>query len=343
MAIRAVAFILKRHTACEIAEAAAKHFTNTISTSLTEQIMTTISPQIAQIQSLTETLKTTIHDTETLHKNMQCERDEKEGDSQTAAERIEEATNILHNSVNECKDTLKTLQPVLETTQKHVTHLSTQLHASKQLNANHTQTPGPTKPTYSSVTAADLPPSIDQAMARAAARARQILITPKTGNNIFPDTNQHADIVKMIKQALTKASNDETLEGGVKSVQTLHSEAIIIKLDTEELATWLRSPAGQGDPLSMILYIIYNSDLVDIVKKRQGCAALKELTLAFVDDTAFIAIGKNFTETHDILKDMLERPNGGFKWSRSHNSHFETTKFALIDFSMNRNKECPPP
>ncbi|KAG1793279.1 uncharacterized protein HD556DRAFT_1308717 [Suillus plorans] len=244
-AIQAIAFILKCHTACEIAKAAAKHFTNNISTSLTEQLTMAISLQIEQIQSPTETLKTTIHDTETLRKNMQHERDEKEGDSQTAAERIEEATNILHDSVNECKDTLKTLQPALETTQKHVTHLSTQLLASKQLNAIPVQAPGPAKPTYSSITAANLPPSVDQAMARAATRARQILITPKVGSNIFPDANQHADIVKTIKQALTNASNEETPKGGIKSVQTPHSRAIIIELDTEELATWLRSPAGR--------------------------------------------------------------------------------------------------
>lgn len=64
---------------------------------------------------------------------------------------------------------------------------------------------------------------------------------------------------------------------------------------------------GQGDPLSMILYIIYNSDLVETAKGKH------ELTLAFVDDTAFLAIGKMFQETHSILKDMLERRGGGFE------------------------------
>ena len=57
---------------------------------------------------------------------------------------------------------------------------------------------------------------------------------------------------------------------------------------------------GQGDPLSMILFIIYNSDLVETA------ANTNELTLAFVDDTAFIAIGKDFNETHAILVDMLK-------------------------------------
>ena len=93
---------------------------------------------------------------------------------------------------------------------------------------------------------------------------------------------------------------------------------------------------GQGDPLSMILFIIYNSDLVETA------ANTNELTLAFVDNTAFIAIGKDFNETHAILVDMLEREGGGYQWSKDHNSKFETSKFTLIDFSLNRSKERPP-
>ena len=93
---------------------------------------------------------------------------------------------------------------------------------------------------------------------------------------------------------------------------------------------------GQGDPLSMLLYIIYSSDLVDMAK------GTNELTLAFVDDTAFIAIGKTFQETHVILTKMLERKGSGYQWSLDHNSHFEPSKFALIDFLLNRLKDCPP-
>jgi hypothetical protein len=98
---------------------------------------------------------------------------------------------------------------------------------------------------------------------------------------------------------------------------------------------------GQGDPLSMILYIIYSSDLVAIAKPRQGRKALQELTLAFVDDTAFIAIGPDFESTHTILEDMLTRSGGAYEWSRDHNSRFETNKFTLMDFSMNRTKARP--
>lgn len=98
---------------------------------------------------------------------------------------------------------------------------------------------------------------------------------------------------------------------------------------------------GQGGPLSMILYIIYNSDLVDITNQPIGRQVPKELTLAFVDDTTLVAITHDFNATHTIPKDMMERPEGGYDWSCLHNSCFETWKFTLIDFSMNRNKHCP--
>lgn len=91
----------------------------------------------------------------------------------------------------------------------------------------------------------------------------------------------------------------------------------------------------------MILYIIYSLNLVDTTRVQQGNEALKELTLAFVDDTAFIAIGKDFESTHATLADMLERPGGSYEWSRVYNSKFETNKFTLIDVLMNCQKECP--
>ncbi|KIK38848.1 hypothetical protein CY34DRAFT_90297, partial [Suillus luteus UH-Slu-Lm8-n1] len=93
---------------------------------------------------------------------------------------------------------------------------------------------------------------------------------------------------------------------------------------------------GQGDLLSMILYIIYNLDLVEVARPHEGRRALEELTLAFIDDMAFIAIAKDFHTTHQILQNMLTHKDGGFDWSTAHNSQFETSKFTLIDFSINR-------
>ena len=68
------------------------------------------------------------------------------------------------------------------------------------------------------------------------------------------------------------------------------------------LSNWIpiTNGIGQGDPLSMVLYIIYNSDLVEMAKGKS------ELTLAFVDDTAFIAMGPNFEDMHKTLQNMLK-------------------------------------
>ena len=93
---------------------------------------------------------------------------------------------------------------------------------------------------------------------------------------------------------------------------------------------------GQGDPLSMIAYLIYCADLIDIANPKN-----KETALAFVDDTAFVAVGKTFVDTHRTLKNMMERPNGALQWSREHNSKFEVNKFALIDFTRSRTRLRP--
>jgi len=107
----------------------------------------------------------------------------------------------------------------------------------------------------------------------------------------------------------------------------------------DSISDWIdiRNGISQGDPLSMIAYLIYNADLIDIANSNNN-----ELALAFVDDTAYIAICPTFEDTHRILKDMMERPNGALQWSRDHNSKFEVNKFALIDFTHSRTKARPP-
>ena len=94
---------------------------------------------------------------------------------------------------------------------------------------------------------------------------------------------------------------------------------------------------GQGDPLSMILYIFYNSDILSIPKITQK---MNEYVLSFVDDTTLLAMGSSFKVTHQILADMMTRDGGAIQWSKDHNSRFEPSKFALLDFTQA--KEADP-
>jgi Reverse transcriptase (RNA-dependent DNA polymerase) len=61
---------------------------------------------------------------------------------------------------------------------------------------------------------------------------------------------------------------------------------------------------GQGDPLSMVIYQYYNADLLEIPK------ADGEAAIAYVDDSIMAATARTFTETHDMLVDMMTREGG---------------------------------
>jgi hypothetical protein len=90
---------------------------------------------------------------------------------------------------------------------------------------------------------------------------------------------------------------------------------------------------GQGDPLLMILYQYYNTDLLDIPNSAN------ESAIAYIDDTILIAIGADFLEVHKKLSNMMTRKGGAIDWSNTHNSHFKFSKLALMDFVHQNNKK----
>jgi hypothetical protein len=85
---------------------------------------------------------------------------------------------------------------------------------------------------------------------------------------------------------------------------------------------------GQGDPLSMILYIFYNADLLEITDPDN-----KEDAIGYVDDIAMIAVGSDFKETTGKLKNLMTKANGGLSWSTKHNSKFEISKSVIMHVS----------
>ena len=111
--------------------------------------------------------------------------------------------------------------------------------------------------------------------------------------------------------------------------QLLTNRRIRIKFDNYTSETMeITNRIGQGDPLSMLLYILYNADLLEIPDTDQN-----EDTLGYVDNIAYIAIGDNYHETTEKLKNIMEKQNGGLDWSKSHNSQFEITKSAILHTS----------
>ena len=85
---------------------------------------------------------------------------------------------------------------------------------------------------------------------------------------------------------------------------------------------------GQGDPLSMILYILYNADILEIIDDETH-----EGALGYVDDMALIATGNSFEDMTEILRNLMEKQDGGLSWSETHNSRFEMSKSAVLHFT----------
>ena len=84
----------------------------------------------------------------------------------------------------------------------------------------------------------------------------------------------------------------------------------------------------------MILYIIYNADLIEIAEGND------EESIRYVDDAMAIAIGNNFHETTTKIENIMSREGGAFDWSRAHNSNFKISKLAIMHASP---KHCRNP
>jgi hypothetical protein len=113
--------------------------------------------------------------------------------------------------------------------------------------------------------------------------------------------------------------------------EKLRGQATVICFD-DFCSQLLQISAGldQGCPLSVILYTIYNSRLLEIVapKGKKDRAAS-----GFGDDVAALARGADILEANGKLVQMMEGEGGALEWARKANCEFEIDKFALIGFT----------
>ena len=89
---------------------------------------------------------------------------------------------------------------------------------------------------------------------------------------------------------------------------------------------------GQEDPLSMILYILYNADLIDVAEGSD------ELSLGYVNDAIVAVEGDDFYDTTNKIRDIMTRPGGALEWSTDYNSNFELSKLAVMHLSQKKKR-----
>ncbi|PPQ83676.1 hypothetical protein CVT25_006195, partial [Psilocybe cyanescens] len=95
--------------------------------------------------------------------------------------------------------------------------------------------------------------------------------------------------------------------------------------DYMSLTFEINNGIGQGNPLSMLLYIIYNADILEIVDRYNGKDAI-----GYIDDVTIITIGEDLDETTNKLSLIMNGQGGGLEWSEDHNSRFELSKLAVM-------------
>ena len=81
----------------------------------------------------------------------------------------------------------------------------------------------------------------------------------------------------------------------------------------------------QGSPLSPILYLFYNSDLIDAYTNAQE----KSFASGFIDDVAILVRG---TSANSNLKTLYKIHRRTKMWVRTHASVLDVAKYQLINF-----------
>jgi hypothetical protein len=93
----------------------------------------------------------------------------------------------------------------------------------------------------------------------------------------------------------------------------------------------------QGSPLSPILFLVYNADLVEICNPL----TLPASGTGFVDNVNALAFGKLTEENCRTLQTVHE---GCLEWARRHGASFAPEKYILVHFTKVRTKHnhtCP--
>ena len=90
----------------------------------------------------------------------------------------------------------------------------------------------------------------------------------------------------------------------------------------------------QGDPQSVVNYLLYTADLAEIPDHKKG-----ESSVVFVDDNSVLVVGKDFRETGGKLCDMFSREGGIDQWAANHNCTFSPKKYQLCQLTRRRERE----
>lgn len=109
---------------------------------------------------------------------------------------------------------------------------------------------------------------------------------------------------------------------------------IVVNGQASEVSELEQAGLPQGSPLSPILFLFFNADLVQQRIDQNGGA------IAFVDDYTAWVVGENAAENRERLQAIVQRAT---EWERRSGASFEGDKTAFIHFTRNSDRNADQP
>lgn len=132
---------------------------------------------------------------------------------------------------------------------------------------------------------------------------------------------------------LRKRGIDHTLVRWIDSF--LSDRSTILRLQEYTApSTPIETGIPQGSPLSPILYLFYNADLIDV------CQAEDSEAVGYIDDAATLAVGPTTQRNCKTLK-MIHRK--AERWALQHGSQFAPAKYELVHFTRDPRADTTHP
>ncbi|OAQ57920.1 reverse transcriptase [Pochonia chlamydosporia 170] len=87
----------------------------------------------------------------------------------------------------------------------------------------------------------------------------------------------------------------------------------------------------QGSPISPILYLFYNADLIE------ECKTPETESVGYIDDVSILAVGPSASRNCKTLKAIHRKAQD---WARKHGSQFAPAKYELVHFTRDPKANC---
>lgn len=122
---------------------------------------------------------------------------------------------------------------------------------------------------------------------------------------------------------LRKRQVDENIVRWIDSFLRDRSTTLKLQEYTASSAP-IRTGIPQGSPVSPILYLFYNADLVEVCKTEDTEA------VGYIDDISILAVGPSAPRNCKTLKSIHRKAE---EWAQKHGSEFAPAKYELVHFT----------